>query len=94
MPEEQDTTFRAFTTPPGGIMTREVGAITGQVEAWLEGEHVRIRYLGARDVYTVTGATQGRTIDEIVGILTTDPGLDQYNNPRTVDLTRQTRQPE
>ena len=25
---------RFFTTPPGGIMTREVGAITGEVEAW------------------------------------------------------------
>jgi hypothetical protein len=68
-------------------MTREVGAITGQVEAWIEGTHVRIRYLGATEDYTVAGETESRSMDEILGILTTDPGWDQYNNPRTVDLT-------
>ena len=88
MHEEQDTTVRAFTTPPGGIMTREVGAITGEVEAWLEGSHARIRYLGAQDVYTVAGPTGARSIAEVVRILATDPGLDQDNNPRTVDLNR------
>lgn len=70
-------------------MTQEVGAITGQVEAWLDGQDVRIRYLGALDIYTVAGTTRGRTLDQVVATLTTDPGLDEYNNPATVDLTRQ-----
>lgn len=68
-------------------MTREVGAITGQVEAWLGGERVRIRYLGARDIYTVRGTTRGRTMDEVMSALTIDPGLDEFSNPATVDLT-------
>ena len=87
MGEEPGTTLKRFTTPPGGIMTREVGAITGEVEAWLEGDHARIRYFGALEDYTIIGAAQGRAIDDIVEILTTDPGLDSYNNPATVDLT-------
>jgi hypothetical protein len=86
MMDEQDLSLRAFTTPPGGIMTQEVGAITGDVEVWLGGEHAQIRYRGADDTYTVRGTTGGMTIDQIVQLLSSDPGVDQYNNPKTTDL--------
>lgn len=79
-----------FETPLGGIMTREVGAITGPVEVWIDPAHADtalIRYDGAEDVYTITGTTNGRSFDDIVTILTTDPGVDADGNPRTTDLT-------
>lgn len=76
----------AFTTTLGGVMTREQGAITGDVEAWIDGDLLRIRYAGAEDVYTVDGAVAGRTLDQMVTLLTTDPGVDADGNPKTVEL--------
>lgn len=76
-----------FETVPGGIMTDEVGAITGPVEAWIRGDRVKIRYESARDLYTVSGRVGDRSPDEVLKLLTTDPGVDEFNNPRTVDLT-------
>ncbi len=75
-----------FTAPPGGIMTDDVGVITGPVEARIDGDLVRIRYEGAAEEYTVTGAVGERTPGEVWEQLTTDPGVDEYDNPKHVDL--------
>lgn len=75
-----------FETPPGGIMTREVGTITGPVELFIEDEKARIRYEGALDVYTVPGEVNGRSLQEIAQVLTTDPGIDEYGNANFTSL--------
>jgi len=54
--------------PPGGVMTDEVGVITGDLElrsAYAEGGSVTVlvRYAGALDWYTVTGAAGLRLHD-------------------------------
>lgn len=67
-------------TTPQGIMTVEVGAITGDVEIHTddatpsEGVVVTVAYKGARDIYTVEGspASAGTTHEEIVARLTTE----------------------
>jgi hypothetical protein len=49
-----------FTSTAGGVMTNEVGAITGELELLTNptdsGIEARVRYAGARDLYTVTGS--------------------------------------
>lgn len=87
MTTEQATPHN-FETPPGGIMTQEVGAITGPVEAWIEGDRVHVRYAGAAETYRVEGSVGERSPDQVWDLLTTDPGLDADDNPLTVDLTR------
>lgn len=80
---------RTLVTPPGGIMTREAGAITGDVEVWIKPENpaqAGIRYIDADDMYTVRGNVEGRTIDQIVSRLTADPGADDDGNPIAVEL--------
>lgn len=67
-------------------MTDDVGAITGPVEVWLEGPAARIRYEGALETYTVTGAVLDRSLDEVLTVLTTDPGVDEFGNPRSTSL--------
>lgn len=67
-------------------MTDDVGAITGPVEVWLEGDSVRIRYEGALDAYTVTGDSAGRSLDDVVESLSVDPGIDGDGNPRANSL--------
>lgn len=83
---DQDVEVQAFDSTPGGVMTDEVGAITGTLEVWLEGEKARIRYQGALDVYTIAGLTAGRSLAEVLEVLTTDPGPDEFGNAKTVDL--------
>lgn len=83
--EPSDSRF--FTTPPGGVMTDEVGAITGPVELWIDGETIVVRYAGALDRYTVGTDAHERDIDDIVRELTTDPGVDDDGNPRAVSLS-------
>lgn len=81
---------RAFEAPLGGIMTREVGTITGEVEIWVDEaapDMLRIRYVGALDVYTVNGKLAGRSLEEAEAVLTADPGVDEFDNPRSTDLT-------
>lgn len=71
-------------------MTREVGTIRGELEAWIDPakpDAVRIRYVGAEDVYTVKGKPGDRTLEQVVEHLTTDPGLDEDENPAHTDLT-------
>ena len=83
---QQPKEVRSFVTPPGGVMTKEVGAITGPVEAWIDDGTVRVRYVGALDIYTV-GNARDHNIDEVLALLQADPGVDEYRNPRTVDLS-------
>lgn len=65
-------------TSTQGIMTIEVGAITGDVEIETQdgpaGVTVTVSYQGARDTYTVEGspAPAGTGHDEIVQALTED----------------------
>lgn len=83
-----EPTKKTFTAPPGGVMTDEAGAITGEVEAWLEGGSCKIAYVGALDTYTVTGKPDdGAGIDEIVAALAADPGPDETGNPGSTSLT-------
>lgn len=68
----------ATNTSTQGIMTNEVGAITGDVEIVTDeqpdGVAVTVAYAGAKDVYTVEGspAPTGTTHKEIVESLTRD----------------------
>lgn len=55
-------------TPRDGVMTDEVGVITGELELRSERDEdgsvtVQIRYTGALDWYTVTGTTGLRLLD-------------------------------
>ena len=73
-------------------MTREVGAITGDVEIWIGPTHpdqLAIRYTGALDTYAVVGALAGRDLDHAAEALTFDPGTDDTGNPLPVDLNTQ-----
>lgn len=60
-PDEIRTTFESTA---GGVMTVEVGAITGELELAThptdDGLHVKIRYPGAEEWYTVEGSPLAR----------------------------------
>lgn len=49
-----------FTSTTGGVMTDEVGAVTGELELLCrteaDGFHVAVRYAGADEWYTVSGS--------------------------------------
>ncbi|ONK11957.1 hypothetical protein [Streptomyces sp. MP131-18] len=52
--------FSVFTAPRGGVMTKEVGVVTGELELHTAAEAdgtltLRIRYAGADEWYTVDG---------------------------------------
>ncbi|MGK5531225.1 hypothetical protein [Streptomyces sp. URMC 129] len=52
--------YSVFTAPRGGVMTKEVGVITGELElhtsAGADGAlHLRVRYAGADEWYTPEG---------------------------------------
>ncbi|TDC26743.1 hypothetical protein E1265_03455 [Streptomyces sp. 8K308] len=52
--------YTVFTAPRGGVMTREVGVITGELELHTGAAEdgtltMRIRYAGAAEWYTVDG---------------------------------------
>lgn len=76
---------RVFVSPPGGVMTIEVGAITGDLEAWIDHGIVRIRYAGALDNYTV-GSAETRSIEQVVYELSTDPGIGPDGNALVASL--------
>ena len=85
-----------FTSTTGGVMTDEVGAITGELELLTRpggsGIEARVRYAGARDLYTLSGSpvpsvgTHGQAHQNILRRLTT-PGRDEGENELPVDLT-------
>lgn len=67
-------------------MTKEVGAITGNVEVWTHGATAKIRYAEADDVYTVAGDLQSMTTAEVSQALQFDPGPGSDGNAKPVDL--------
>lgn len=85
-PQPPAETSRVLTPPPGGIMTKDVGAITGPVEIALDGDEVRVRYEGAAEWYTIVGSAGDRSVDELTTVLTTDPGVDEHGNAASVSL--------
>jgi hypothetical protein len=56
----QSKTRSTFTTTTGGVMTVEVGAVTGELEAVTRPKErtleVLVRYAGAKEWYTVEGS--------------------------------------
>lgn len=89
-----------FSSTTGGVMTVEVGAITGELElltrpaAEQEAIEAMVRYAGARDLYTVAGSpvhTTGAksyedTHEQVLERLTT-PGPVRDSNELPVDLS-------
>jgi hypothetical protein len=56
-----ETNWSSFSSTTGGVMTEEVGAITGDLELMTRvtpgGEiEAKVRYAGAKDLYTVSGS--------------------------------------
>ncbi|HSK84773.1 MAG TPA: hypothetical protein VK902_15445 [Rubrobacter sp.] len=56
-----ESNWSSFSSTTGGVMTEEVGAITGELElqtsATLDGGiEAMVRYAGAQDLYTVSGS--------------------------------------
>jgi hypothetical protein len=86
----------SFTSTTGGVLTDEVGAITGELELLTrpaEGDiEAMVRYAGARDLYTVSGSpvpvtyTHVKAHEAILQKLTT-PGRIEQGNELPVDLT-------
>ncbi|CCI54672.1 hypothetical protein BN13_80041 [Nostocoides jenkinsii Ben 74] len=72
-----------IVSPLGGVMTVEVGAITGHLNVWtLDGVHVLIGYVGSPDIYTAAGAIpDGCGLVDAVALLAADPGVDGDGNP-------------
>jgi hypothetical protein len=87
---------RSIETPPGGIMTDQAGAITGEVTVRVRGQrdtrvYVDVAYAGSDEFYTVTGsplAAHAHLAQEIVDHLASDPGQDGNGNARSRDLAR------
>lgn len=77
-----------IATPAGGIMTDEVGVITGDLEVRIEGDKAKIKYVGAAEEYTVSGDVDGRTLSEVVEVLVKDRGVDEFDNPVPGSLER------
>lgn len=76
--------------PPGGIMTREVGAITGDVQvSFYEAGPGRtgalVTYMGGEEWYHVMGSTRLGEAG-MLELLATDPGRDGDGNPLPVRL--------
>ena len=87
----------SFTSTTGGVLTVEVGAITGDLELLTRpveggGIEAEVRYAGARDLYTVSGSplptidTHDKAHEDILQKLTT-PGRIEQGNELPVDLT-------
>ena len=84
-----------FTSTTGGVLTDEVGAITGELELHTRptdsGIEAEVRYAGARDLYTVTGSPlptadpHDKAHETILNHLTT-PGKQEQGNELPVDL--------
>lgn len=79
-----------FQSTPGGVLTLEVGVITGELEIRLQDPAIlglQIRYTGTTEWFTVAGNADGLPDDskqarlEVLRILTQDPGVDEDGNP-------------
>jgi hypothetical protein len=90
-----------FVSTAGGVMTEEVGAVTGELEfltrpseAGEEALEALVRYAGAEEWYTITGspvAAGGEdhhaSHEAALGRLTT-PGAVEGGNEQPIDLRR------
>jgi hypothetical protein len=86
-----------IVAPPGGIMTNDVGVVTGDVVVRTsavatdagEGVAVTVSYVGSTDVYTVSGSplTQPASHNTVLNHLATDRGLGADGNHQYTDLT-------
>ena len=60
MGSDRDEFRSTFTSTTGGVMTREAGAVTGELELLCrpgaDGLEVLVRYAGTDDWYTVSGS--------------------------------------
>jgi hypothetical protein len=84
-----------FTSTTGGVMTDEVGAISGELELLTRpkdaGVEALVRYAGSRDLYTVTGSPvrsneSHEQTHEIILQRLTAPGGVENGNELPVDL--------
>ena len=84
-----------FTSTTGGVMTDEVGAITGELELLTRPAddviEALVRYAGSRDLYTVTGSPvrsneSHEHTHEIILQRLTAPGGVENGNELPVDL--------
>jgi hypothetical protein len=85
----------SFTSTTGGVLTVEVGAVTGDLELLTrptEGDiEAEIRYAGANDLYTVSGSPVPTTdnhhkVHEAILQKLTTPGRTEQGNELPVDL--------
>jgi hypothetical protein len=92
----------SFSSTTGGVMTEEVGAITGELELLTRvtsgGDiEVMVRYAGAQDLYTVSGSpvravsehpdhVKLRAVHERILETLTTPGRVESGNEKPVDL--------
>ena len=84
---QQKTEKVTFTPPPGGLMTVEVGVITGLVELWVVQDRAKVSYVGSSDIYTVAGhIPDGWTFQQVTVYLFADPGVGPDGNPLWVQF--------
>jgi len=85
----------SFTSTTGGVMTVDAGAITGELELLTSpidsGIEAQVRYVGARDLYTVIGSpvrTHGshQEVHKTILQRLTTPGSVEAGNDFPVDL--------
>jgi hypothetical protein len=100
-----ETNWSSFSSTAGGVMTEEVGAITGDLELLTRvtpdgrGIEVKVRYAGAKDLYTVSGSpvrtatlsehpdqAEHRAAHERILEALTTPGRIESGNELPVDL--------
>lgn len=87
-----------FTSTTGGVMTDEVGAITGELELLTRPAddviEALVRYAGSRDLYTVSGSPvrstgTHRRAHEVILQRLTAPGGVEDGNELPVDLANE-----
>jgi hypothetical protein len=97
-----ETNWSSFSSTAGGVMTEEVGAITGDLELLTrvtpDGDiEVMVRYSGAKDLYTVSGSpvrtvsehpdqVEHRATHERILETLTTPGSVESGNEQPVEL--------
>ena len=97
-----ETNWSSFSSTTGGVMTEEVGAITGELELVTRvtpgGDiEAMVRYAGAKDLYTVLGSpvravvehldqAEHRAAHERILETLTTPGSVESGNEQPVEL--------
>lgn len=80
--------------PPGGVLARHVGAVTGPLTLRLSGRgdgkvHFHVAYEGADEFYELTGSprsARAHLAREVAAHLQVDAGPDEFGNARPSDL--------